>query len=140
MSTIWAFDNIENKHGLYCGKYFLKIFCSRLREYATNVISFEKKKILQLTKKELILHQDATVCCICGKNSYFTSKYRGAAHSVCNLRIKVPNEIPVVFHNGSNYDYHFITKELPNDLGEFECLGKHKIKVQNLFCSDRKRN
>ena len=23
----------------------------------------------------------------------------------------VPNEIPVVFHNRSNYDYHFITKE-----------------------------
>ena len=47
MSTIWAFDNIENKHGLYCGKDFLKTFCSRLREYATNVLSFEKKKILQ---------------------------------------------------------------------------------------------
>ena len=27
------------------------------------------------------------------------------------------NEIPVVFHNGSNYHYHFFIKELP------ECLG-----------------
>ena len=24
----------------------------------------------------------------------------------------MPNESPVVFHNGSNYDYRFITKEL----------------------------
>ena len=24
---------------------------------------------------------------------------------------RLPTEIPIVFHNGSNYDYHFITKE-----------------------------
>ena len=35
----------------------------------------------------------------------------------------MPNEIPVVFHNGSNYDYHFIIKELVNEFGgKFECL------------------
>ena len=39
----------------------------------------------------------------------------------------MPNEIPVVFHNGSNYDYHFITKELANECEEkFECLGENK--------------
>ena len=38
----------------------------------------------------------------------YTSKYRDAAHSICNLKFNVPNEIPVVFHNGSNYDYHFL--------------------------------
>ena len=40
----------------------------------------------------------------------YTKKYRGAAHSECNLRCKVPKEIPVVFHNGSTCDYHFIIK------------------------------
>ena len=35
----------------------------------------------------------------------------------------MPNEIPVVFHNGSNFDYHFIIKELAKEFqGEFECL------------------
>ena len=28
----------------------------------------------------------------------------------------MPNEIPVVFHNGLSYDYHFIKKELANEL------------------------
>ena len=28
----------------------------------------------------------------------------------------MPSEVPVVFHNGSNYDYHFIIKELANEL------------------------
>ena len=27
------------------------------------------------------------------------------------LRFNMPNEIPIVFHNGSNYDYHFVIKE-----------------------------
>ena len=38
----------------------------------------------------------------------------------------MPNEIPVVFHKGSNYDYHFIIKELANKFeGQFECLGEN---------------
>ena len=50
------------------------------------------------------------------------SKYRGAAHSICNLRFSVPDKIPVIFCNGSNYDYNFIIKELPNECkGKFEC-------------------
>ena len=32
-------------------------------------------------------------------------------------------EIPVLFHNGPTYDYHFIIKELAKEFeGEFECL------------------
>ena len=68
MSTIWAFDNIENKHTLYRGKDCMKKFCSSLREHATNVINFEKNKTLPVTKKELKSHQNATICYICGKS------------------------------------------------------------------------
>ena len=67
MSTIWAFDNIENKHILYREEDFMKKFFTSLREHATNVINLEKKKMLPLTKEELKSHQDANVCCICGK-------------------------------------------------------------------------
>ena len=43
----------------------------------------------------------------------------------------MPNEIPVVFHNASNYDYHFIIKELANEFeGQFECLGENKEKYK----------
>ena len=56
---------------------------------------------------------------------------RHTAHSICNLKFNVPNEILVVFHNGSNYDYHFIIKELANQFeGQFGCLGKNKRKLQ----------
>ena len=60
---------------------------------------------------------------------HYTGKYRGAAHNICNLRYKVPKEIPVVFHNGSTYDYHFIIKELVKELdGNFVCLGENTEK------------
>ena len=45
---------------------------------------------------------------------HYSGKYRDATHSICNLKINVPDEIPVIFHNGSNQDYYFIIKELAN--------------------------
>ena len=43
---------------------------------------------------------------------HYTGKFRGAARSICNVRYKTPKEIPVVFHNGCTYDYHFIINQL----------------------------
>ena len=58
---------------------------------------------------------------------HYTGKYRGAAHSICNLRYKTLKEIHVVFYN--YYDYHFIIK---HPTGEFEeqsqCLEKNTKK------------
>ena len=61
---------------------------------------------------------------------HFTEKFRGAAHNICNLRYKVPHEIPVKFHNDSSYDYHHIIKELAEEFkGEdFECLAENTEK------------
>ena len=60
---------------------------------------------------------------------HYTGKFRGAAHNICNLRYKVPKKVPVVFHNGSTYDYHFIIKQLAEDFkGQFECLGENTEK------------
>ena len=43
---------------------------------------------------------------------YNAGKYRDAALSTCNLEYIVPEKIPIVFHNESKYDYHFIVTEL----------------------------
>ena len=87
-------------------------------------------------------------CYICGKrflkkfandknylkvrdHCHYTGKYRGAVHSICSLKFNVPNEIPVVFHNGSNYDYNFIIKESANEFEcQFECLGENTEKYK----------
>ena len=45
---------------------------------------------------------------------------------ICIYKFNVSNESPVIFHNGSNYDYHFVIKELANKFqGQFQCLGEN---------------
>ena len=46
---------------------------------------------------------------------HFKGKYRGAVHSKCNLKYKIPKEIPILFHSGSNYDYHFVIEPLAKE-------------------------
>ena len=141
--TSCSFDESKNKLNYYRGKDCMKKFCKDLKEHATRIINFEKKKIIPLTKEEKINYNDQQIRYICKKefdttdkknykvrdHCHYKGKYRGAAHYICNLRYKVPKEIPVVFHNGSAYDYHFIIKELVKEFeGNFDCLGQNTEK------------
>ena len=59
---------------------------------------------------------------------------------MCNLKFSVPKEIPVVFHNGSIYDYHFIIKELVEECeGQFTGLGKNTEKYITFFVPIEKK-
>ena len=117
----------------------MKNICISLGEHVVDVINFEKKKMLPLTEKELKSHQNSTVCIIFWGKKYsqklvkdknnrkvrdhchFTGKYRGAAS----------NKMLIVFHNGSDYDYHFAMKELANDFkSKFICLGENTEKYK----------
>jgi len=51
---------------------------------------------------------DTRVC----NHSHLIGQYRGPAHSNCNLNYRDSHYIPVVFHNFSFYDAHFIIKEI----------------------------
>ena len=112
----------------------------KLREHSTKIINYEKKKMISLTMEEKYIIINKKYVIYVKKeldnndkkqqkvrdHCHYTGKYRGAAHNICNLRYKVPKEIPVVFHNGSTYDYHFIIKELAKEFeGNFECLGEN---------------
>ena len=149
--TSCSFDESKNILNYYRGKDCMKKFCKDLRIHATKIINYEKKKVIPLTPEEKIHYNDQNVSYICKKefdtidtaepsslerkknykvrdHCHYTGKYRGAAH-VCNLRYKVPKEIPVVFHNGSTYDYHFIIKKLAKEFdGNFNCLGENTEK------------
>ena len=114
----------------------MKIFCKNLKDQAMKIINCEKKEMISLTNEEKESYENQETCHICKKefnndnkvrdHCHYTGKYRGAAHNKCNLRYKIPREIPVVFHNGSTYDYHFIIKQLAREFkGNLECLGEN---------------
>ena len=70
---------------------------------------------------------------------HYTGRYRGAAHDICNLRHKIPNQIPLVYHNRSTYDYYFIIKELAEEFdGQFECLGENTEKYITFSVPNKK--
>ena len=121
-------------------------FCIDLRDHAMKVIKYEEKEMIPLTDKENKSYEKQKLSYVCKKawsrdendknafklylkvrdHFHYTGKFRGAAHSICNLRYKVPNELPVVIHNGSTYDYHFIIKQLAEELkSQSECLGEN---------------
>ena len=100
----------------------------------------KKKEMIPLTDKENQSYKGQKVCYIYKEkfsnnhnnkkyqkvrdHCHYTRKFRGAVHSICNLRYKTPKEIPVAFHNGSTCDYHFIIKQLAKEFdGQLGCLG-----------------
>ena len=114
MSTISSFKSIENKHDVYRGKDCMKRFCESLREHATKITNFKKKNVKLLTIKQQESYENAKICYICKEkfeNKYLkdkkyrkvrydcnhTGEYRGAVHSICNLKHSVPKRIPTVF-------------------------------------------
>ena len=129
----------------------MKMFCKDLKDHAKRIINHKKKSIIPLTKDEEDSYSKDTICHICLKEfdndkdkvrdyCYFTGRYRGAAHNDCNLRHKIPKNIPIVFHNGSMYDYHFLIKELAEEFDRnFECFGENMEKYITFSVPIKKR-
>ena len=50
-------------------------------------------------------------------------------HSMYNLKYGITKNIPIAFHNGSNYDYHFIRKVFAEEsTKKITCLGENTEK------------
>ena len=147
--TCCSFDKSKTEWSCYRGKDCMKIFVKDLRDQAMKIINYEKKKEIVLTNEEKECYEKQENCyirkkefCTDKKNEkefklyckvrdhcHYTGKYWGAAHSICNLRYRIPKEIPVVFHNGSTYESHFIIKQLVKEfIGNFKCLGENTEK------------
>ena len=142
--TSCSFDKSENKQTYYRGRDCMKRFCDYLKEHVTRITNYAMKPMDLLTEEEKESYKNQELCHICEKefctdnnkemrkvrdHCHYTGKYRGAAHSKCNLNYKIVKEISALFHNGSVYDYHFIIKYLAREFkGYFESLGENTKK------------
>ena len=68
-------------------------------------------------------YNNSQICWICNEelntdevrdHCHITGKFRGAAHNQCNLKLKIPKKLAIIFHNLKGYDGHIIFKELNN--------------------------
>ena len=100
--------------------------CECLTEHTRKINNFKKQKNEE--------QQESKTCYICKKTKkkylkdkkyykvrdhcHYTEDLRGPPHSICNLKCSLPKKKLYIFHNGSNYHYHFLIKELAEDFQE----------------------
>lgn len=86
-----------------------------------------KPKPLKMSMEDEVLFHMADKCHICGgefrdddvkvrDHSHITGEFRDAAHQKCNLNYQEARHVPVVFHNLTNYDAHFIIRDISNKI------------------------
>ena len=132
----------------YCGEdcmddFFLDLECEieKIRE------DLKKERPLEMTQQDWNTHHAATECWICDgpfedysdgdthglwkvkDHDHITGEYRGAAHSKCNLLLRIDayhTPIPVFFHNLKNSDAHHLMSAIGRtEVKETVCTDKN---------------
>lgn len=100
-------------------------FVQQLEQLAFHVndVIYTNVSMSKLSKEQRKEFDDATQCHVCEKpfamdntrvrdHCHLTGRYRGPAHQTCNLKYQDYHCIPIIFHNLSGYDSHFIIEEI----------------------------
>ena len=126
------YTETELDHILKSGYHKSSLGYENVNWFVDDIVKLENKKNFWFknTKKDIIMTEEDqqdfennNVCRYCEKyfeldkvrdHCHLTSKYRGPAHSDCNLKVKQKdsNFITIGLHNFSNYDNHMFFKNL----------------------------
>ena len=118
-----------------------KLFIESLEKDIKEIYNkFKKPKKMVMTREDRMTYKKATHCHICEEeidkdedikvrdHCHLTGKFRGAAHSICNLKFRLPKFYPVIFHNLSGYDSHLFIKNLGKSEGKIDCIPNNEEK------------
>ncbi|XP_044742351.1 uncharacterized protein LOC123304854 [Chrysoperla carnea] len=141
IQVVCSYDVRKNSYYSYTGRDAAKWFIDKLKEILDEIeIIYKTIEPIHMTLEDEISFHSSTACHICEKpflegqvkvrdhchlNSTTVnplSNYRGAAHEGCNLNFTLPNFVPVIFHNGSRYDFNLFIRELGYDDGEIRAI------------------
>ena len=109
--AVYKFIESISKEFYYCKKLMNKHFNKNL------VVSFEDEKRFQSSNKcwicnKLFTDEDKKV----REHDHISGRYRGPAHSHCNINLKLTKKVSVIFHHLRGYCSHLI---MP-DIGKFD--------------------
>ncbi|XP_021001758.2 uncharacterized protein [Parasteatoda tepidariorum] len=113
---------------IYRGEDASKVFVESIKNEALEIekIYRNPKPLKPLNEIEQKLFDDAKNCYACSEpfsfenkkvrdHNHVTQNFNGACCNRCNLLMRVPNFLPVFFHNLAGYDAHIFVKELGYD-------------------------
>ena len=112
----------KQRYETYTGTDVVKWFLQRMLTIRDEIISLlQDKQDLIMTPADWQAFHQARTCWICGcpfdprkmedkvrDHDHLSGKFRGAAHSICNLKLHKTFKIPVFLHNFRGYDGHLI--------------------------------
>jgi hypothetical protein len=124
-------DGKMTSYRLYRGKDTAAVSIQILKEEAENIKEALKNIMpMRLTSNDYRAFHNAQKCHICElafdvkpdkpgtwkvrDHDHITGEFRGAAHSCCNINLRISPKIPVIFHNLRGYDSHLIMQGLEN--------------------------
>ena len=86
-----------------------------------------------MTKEDEEIYKNSHICWICKQklntdkvrdHCHVTRKFRGASPSKCNINLRLPKKLPIIFHDLQGYDGHVIFKELNNFDVDIDVIAK----------------
>jgi hypothetical protein len=117
-------DIIKSQAFAYRGEDCIENFAKVIKELNKELaVALKTCKEMIITPEQEEEFNTCINCYYCGQelgedrvkdHNHYNGLYRGASHNECNLKAKKPNFVPILFHNLSRYDGHFIIKELKN--------------------------
>ena len=137
MHSKFVYRKVTNPLKQYRGRDCISKFCEHIMVEAKRLYkSAPREHMDKLTKEQNVEFVTAKECHICftkfsskdrkvRDHCHYTGKYRGAAHSSCNLSNRIPDYIPVVFHNLAGYDAHLFIKELAKHTSKIGVIAKN---------------
>ncbi|XP_018406268.1 PREDICTED: uncharacterized protein LOC108782483 [Cyphomyrmex costatus] len=119
-----SYDSALSEYRCRRGNDCVSWFASQpeaLAHRVKNIITTNRP--MDFTRDDWRRFDSATHCHICERpfapgderardHCHLTGRYRGPAHKGCNMNYKDSPYIPVVFHNLSGYDAHFVVQEI----------------------------
>lgn len=156
--TIVRMDGKTLKPKLYRGENAGKHFLTELQKDVKKIQDELRNPVpLKMTNEDKRVHEMATICWICEQDlapntdkeewktvrdhCHITGKYRGAAHSKCNLLLNIKPDsmiFPVVFHNLRGYDSHLLMQEISQVSGNLTCVPNNMEKYITFSCGNLK--